>query len=163
LTGAPKLPDMNVDTPQRAERPVGRTARPTPTTTTRPLAQRVRRVAAGLLAATGALHLALVPEYLNEKAYIGVLFILGGGTALAVAARLWKAADPRAWALGALTAAGMAAGFILSRSTGLPGFHPTDWELSGVLSVVLELGFLATLAWYARSIAQRPNTRPATA
>jgi hypothetical protein len=111
----------------------------------------IRRLAAGLLAATGALHLVLAPEYLQEKAYIGVLFILGGIASLAVAARLWKRSDRVAWGLGALTAAGMAAGFILSRSVGLPGFHESDWELSGVLSVLLEAGFLGTLAWYTRA------------
>ena len=155
---------MKLDTQQRADLAGGgRTARRTPTATKREFPRRRRRNAAGLLAATGALHLALAPEYLGEKAYIGVLFILGGATALAVAARLWKAADPRAWALGALTAAGMAAGFILSRSTGLPGFHPTDWELSGVFSVMLELGFLGTLAWYARSAGQRSGAFRAAA
>jgi hypothetical protein len=111
----------------------------------------IRRLAAALLAATGALHLVLAPEYLGEKAYIGVLFILGGLTALALAARLWTRDDRQAWALGALTAAGMAAGFVLSRSTGLPGFHESDWELSGILSLLLELGFVATFAWHARA------------
>jgi hypothetical protein len=111
---------------------------------------KARRIGAALLAATGALHLILAPEYLGEKAYVGVLFIAGGVTALAVAARLWKAHDRVAWTLGALIAAGMAAGFILSRSVGLPGFHPTDWEASGVLSVLIEVGFLGALASYMR-------------
>jgi hypothetical protein len=111
----------------------------------------IRRFAAALLAATGALHLILAPEYLGEKAYIGVLFILGGLTALGVAARLWSHHDRLTWTLGALTAAGMAVGFILSRTTGLPGFHPSDWELSGIVSVLLEASFLGTLAWYART------------
>jgi hypothetical protein len=120
----------------------------------------IRRLAAALLAATGLLHLVLAPEYLSEKAYIGVLFILGGLTALAVAARLWTAPDRRAWALGALIAVGMAAGFILSRSTGLPGFHESEWEPSGVLSVLLEFGFIGALVLYARV---RPARRLARA
>jgi hypothetical protein len=111
----------------------------------------IRRLAAALLAATGALHLLLAPEYLQEKAYIGALFILGGLTALAVAARLWTRHDRPAWALGALIAAGMAAGFILSRSVGLPGFHESDWELSGIVSVLLEAGFIGALAWHRRA------------
>jgi hypothetical protein len=111
----------------------------------------IRRLAAALLAATGALHLILAPEYVGEKTYIGVLFILGGLTSLGVAARLWNHHDRFTWILGALTTAGMAAGFILSRTTGLPGFHPSDWELSGIVSVLLEVGFLGTLAWYART------------
>ena len=110
----------------------------------------IRRLAAALLAATGALHLVLAPEYLQEKAYIGVLFILGGLASLVVAFRLWTHNDRQAWALGALTAAGMAAGFILSRSIGLPGFYESDWELSGIVSVLLETGFLGALVWHTR-------------
>ena len=54
-----------------------------------------RRTAAGLLAATGLLHLVLVPEYLGEQAYIGVLFLLGGLSALGLAAALWRRDDLR--------------------------------------------------------------------
>jgi hypothetical protein len=110
----------------------------------------IRRLAAGLLAATGALHLVLAPEYLAEQAYIGVLFILGGIAALAVAARLWRRTERLAWGAGAVIAAGMAAGFVLSRTVGLPGFHESDWELSGLVSVLLEVGFLAALGWQVR-------------
>ena len=99
-----------------------------------------RRVAALLLAATGALHLVLVPEYLGEAAYIGVLFALGGIAALVLAARLWRNDDSLAWAAAAALAGGMAVGFVLSRTTGLPGFHETEWEGSGLLSLALEAG-----------------------
>ena len=105
-----------------------------------------RRIAAGALGLTGVLHLILAPEYLGEQAYVGVLFILGGITALAVAARLWSRDDGAAWALGSLIAAGMAIGFILSRTVGLPGYHEAEWELSGLISLVLEIGFVAIAA-----------------
>ena len=117
---------------------------------------RTRRTAAGLLGITGVLHIALTPEYLDEKTYIGVLFILGGLTAVAVAARLWSTDDRRAWGLGAVIAAGMAAGFVLSRSVGLPGFHESDWELSGIVSVLIELGFLVALARSGRASGLQP-------
>ena len=114
----------------------------------------IRRLAAALLTAIGVLHLVLAPEYLEEKAYIGVLFILGGLTSLAVAARLWiRTTTAWAWVMGALLAAGMAVGFILSRSIDLPGFHESEWELSGVVSVLLEAGFVGALVWHA----QTPN------
>lgn len=110
----------------------------------------IRRLGATLLAATGALHLVLAPEYLSEQAYIGVLFVVGAIAALGLASRLWRAHDVRAWGAGALVAAGMAVGFVLSRSVGLPGFHESEWELSGLLSVLLEAGFLGALGWHAR-------------
>ena len=100
----------------------------------------LRKLAAGALALTGLLHLILAPEYLDEQAYIGVLFIGGGLTSLALAAWLWAKDDARAWSLSALVAGGMAIGFILSRTTGLPGFHEGEWELSGIVSLLLEAG-----------------------
>jgi hypothetical protein len=101
----------------------------------------LKKAGVGALAATGLLHLILAPEYLGEKAYVGVLFILGGLTCLGLAAWLWKRAEDTAgWVLAALTSAGMALGFILSRTVGLPGFHDPEWELSGVVSVLLEGG-----------------------
>lgn len=96
------------------------------------------RIGAGALAATGVLHLILTPEYLEEQAYIGVLFIAGGIAALVLAAAIWRRDDPRAWGAAALIAAGMGIGFVLSRTTGLPGFHEGEWELSGVVSLLLE-------------------------
>ena len=115
------------------------------------IATQTRRLAAALLAATGLLHLVLAPEYLRREGLHRSLFIAGGLAALAIAARLWNANDRRAWALGALIALSMAGGFILSRSIGLPGFHEDDWELSGIVSVLLELGFVGTLAWHAKT------------
>jgi hypothetical protein len=102
-----------------------------------------RRVAAGLLAGTGVLHLALAPEYLGEQLYVGLLFIAGGIVSAVLAARLWRADDLRAWLAGAAVAAGMALGFVLSRTVGLPGFHEAEWELSGLLSLLLEAGVVA--------------------
>ena len=104
---------------------------------------KMRRTGAAAIGAVGALHLLLAPEYLGEKVYVGGLFIAGGLACLAFAARLWNHEDRLAWVAGALTASGMAAGFLLSRTVGLPGFHPADWELSGLLSLVLEGGFVA--------------------
>lgn len=96
------------------------------------------RIGAGALAATGALHLVLAPEYLSEKTYVGVLFILGGIASLALATLTWTRNDMRALVAGALVAGGMGVGFVLSRTTGLPGYHEGEWEFSGLISVALE-------------------------
>jgi hypothetical protein len=108
----------------------------------------VRRAGAALLAATGVIHLVLAPEYLGERAYVGIGFILGGIAALLIATRLWRerGRDQAAWTLGALLCAGMAVGFVLSRTVGLPGFHESEWELSGIVSVLLEIGFVGCAA-----------------
>ena len=125
-----------------------------------PKTSNMARIGAGALAATGVLHLILTPEYLEEQTYIGVLFIAGGIAALALAVAIWRRDDPRAWGAAALIAAGMGIGFILSRTTGLPGFHEGEWELSGIVSLLLEgtvivaaLGALRAQAPLARSAA----------
>jgi hypothetical protein len=119
----------------------------------------LRRAAACALAATGVIHLVLAPEYLGEQAYVGVLFILGGVACAALAIRLWQRDDLPAWVLAALTAAGMAAGFVLSRTVGLPGFKEADWEPSGILTLLLEAGVLAAAgASVVRAAAARGRT-----
>lgn len=120
----------------------------------------MRKLAAAALALTGLLHLILAPEYMAEQAYIGVLFIAGGLSSLAIGAWLWAKDDSRAWVLGSLVALGMAVGFILSRTTGLPGFHEGEWELSGIISVLLELGVVTLALAAVRS--PRSNVSEAT-
>ena len=102
-----------------------------------------RRVAALTMGAIGLIHLVLAPEYLGEQAYIGVLFIAGAIASGAVAVVLWRRDDMTAWIAGALAAAAMGVGFVLSRTTGLPGFHEGEWELSGIMSLLLEGAFVA--------------------
>ena len=103
----------------------------------------IRKLAAAALAVVGVIHLILSPEYLSAQAYIGALFIAGGLFLCALAVRLWRADDVPSWLLGALTMAGMGIGFVLSRTTGLPGFHESEWELSGLVALVLEAAFVA--------------------
>ena len=105
-----------------------------------------RKLSAAALAAVGVIHLVLSPEYLSEQTYIGALFIAGGLFMCALAVALWRVDNVPSWLLGALTMAGMGIGFVLSRTTGLPGFHEGEWELSGLLCLVLEAGFVALTA-----------------
>ena len=107
------------------------------------MTQTTRRLAAGSLGIVGHIHLVLAPEYFSEQAYIGVLFVLGAVALGAFALRLWRGDDVPSWLLGALTMAAMGVGFVLSRTVGLPGFHESEWELSGVICLVLEAGFVA--------------------
>ena len=118
-----------------------------------------RRVAAVALALVGVIHLVLSPEYLSDETYIGVLFVAGGAASLAVAARLWFGSDGFAWALGAIVAAGMFVGFVLSRTTGLPGFKESEWELSGIVSLILEAVFIGAALRVGRPTAARERER----
>jgi hypothetical protein len=96
----------------------------------------IRRVAAGALGANAALHLVLVSEYFGEHAYIGLSFLALAAISIWAAVRV-LADDGRAWTIGAAASAGAFVAFIVSRTIGLPSFHPTDWELSGIIALVL--------------------------
>jgi drug/metabolite transporter (DMT)-like permease len=104
----------------------------------------IRKLAAAALAVVGVIHLVLSPEYLSEQTYIGVLFIAGGLFLCALAIALWTRDNVPSWLLGALTMAGMGIGYILSLTTGLPGFKESELELSGIVCLVLEACFVAT-------------------
>ena len=118
--------------------------------------QLIRRLAVPAIVAVGVIHLALAKDQWEEQAYLGAMFVAGGIGAVLVGVRLWFRSDTAAWSLGAVIAAGMFAGFILSRTTGLPGFKETEWELSGIVSLVLEAGFLGAFAAAVRARRERP-------
>jgi hypothetical protein len=124
------------------------------------MTQTTRRLAAGSLGIVGLIHLILAPEYFSEQAYIGVLFVLGAAALGWFALRLWRDDDVPSWLLGALTMAGMGIGFVLSRTVGLPGFHESEWELSGLLCLLLEAGFVVVAA---RALGSADDRRALTA
>jgi hypothetical protein len=104
----------------------------------------IRLVAATMLAAEIVIHADLAPDHLREIPYIGVGFVLA--CVLLMLAVVGVLADRAAgWLLGALVCAGMATLFVLSRTTGLPGFHEA-WSSDGGLGLAalpLEAVFIA--------------------
>jgi hypothetical protein len=114
------------------------------------------------IALVGIIHLVLASEYFEEEPYIGYLFVAGGAGALLVAVGLWRGPQRLAWALGAVIAVGMGVGFVLSRTVGLPGFHETEWESSGIASLVLEVAYLVGLVRASRSapVQETPSVDP---
>ena len=98
--------------------------------------------------ALAAIHLIEMPEDYEEMPYLGVLFGIGGALLLATVVGLVRHSWSRlAWATGALVAAGMFVGYVISRTVGLPGMEIEPWgEPLGVLSLVLEAVFVAAAA-----------------
>ncbi|MEV5007359.1 hypothetical protein ACIQFZ_24900 [Streptomyces sp. NPDC093064] len=111
----------------------------------------LRGLGACCAVANAVLHTLLVPDHLEEKFYIGVLFAVGSAAMLAVALALAiMKPTVAAWLTGALVSLGMITGFLLSRTVGLPdGYHERSWEPPyGVLSLLVEgLFVIAFLAW----------------
>jgi hypothetical protein len=109
----------------------------------------LRGAGAAALIGTGLLHLFITVEYLHEKPYIGVMFALSVPLCAAAAAWVWKRGDRRSWLAGALLCSGMVAGFVASRTIGLPGFDESGvWDhwKEGFPALSAELGFIAVAA-----------------
>ena len=103
----------------------------------------------GLIAGSGLIHLVETPEYLGEVRYIGVLFALSVVGAIVAAVGIFRG-ERWGWGLGALVAGASIAGYLLSRTVGLPGFRENSWEEFaeplGLLSLVVEGLFLVVAA-----------------
>ena len=106
---------------------------------------RIWPVAAACAGANAAVHLYLAPVHLTEKPYIGVLFIIGSALLLAaVGGLVWSRTRVAAWWLGGAVSVGMCAGYIASRTIGLPsGYHETWNDPFGTACLILEAIYLA--------------------
>jgi hypothetical protein len=96
-----------------------------------------------LIAIVGLIHLINSPGDLEEGAYTGVLYLANFVGALAAAMGIYRG-KRWGWVLGLLVAGGAFAGYVISRSVGLPGLPvETEWlEPLGVLSLVVEALFV---------------------
>jgi hypothetical protein len=108
-------------------------------------------VGISLIAVVGLIHLIDAPEDLEEGSYLGFLFLANFLGALVAAAGIYRGSR-WGWVIGLLVAGGAFAGYVISRTAGLPGLPAEEeWlEPLGVLSLVVEalfVGvFLATFA-----------------
>jgi uncharacterized membrane protein YfcA len=110
-----------------------------------------------LILVVGLIHLINSPGDLEEGAYTGVLYLANFFGALAAAVGIYR--EKRwGWALGLLVAGGAFAGYVISRTVGLPGLPvETDWlEPLGVLSLLVEALFVGVFL----SILARPTLVP---
>jgi hypothetical protein len=120
-----------------------------------------RIVAIGGLGGVALVHALQLPEAFQAVDYVGVLFILAVVVALGLAALLTRMSDERVWlATGALGAL-LLIGYVLSRTSGLPGFTDDkgEWaEPLGLVSLVVE-GLLVLLSATVLTSLERSRVR----
>src|ERR687883_942003 len=92
-----------------------------------------------LIVVVGLIHLINAPGDLEEGAYTGVLYLANFLGALAAAVGIYRG-NRWGWTLVLLVAGGAFAGYVISRTVGLPGLPvETEWlEPLGVLSLLVE-------------------------
>src|SRR5215211_8551068 len=104
-----------------------------------------RLVGAGisLIVIVGLIHLINSPGDLEEGSYTGLLYLANFFGAILAAIGIYRGRS-WGWDLGALVSVGAFAGYVISRTIGLPGLPVEDeWlEPLGLLSMVVEALFV---------------------
>jgi hypothetical protein len=104
-----------------------------------------RLVGAGvsLIIVVGLIHLINSPEDLAEGSYTGLLYLANFFGAILAAIGIYRG-QSWGWGLGALVSVGAFAGYVVSRTIGLPGLGvEEEWlEPLGLLSMVVEALFV---------------------
>jgi hypothetical protein len=90
----------------------------------------------------GLIHVLLASGEFEEASYIGLMFAICGAASIIAAIGIYRGARLWGWGLGLLIAGGAFAGYVLSRTVGLPGMEVEAWlNPLGILSLVLEVVF----------------------
>ncbi len=97
----------------------------------------------GLLTVIGAVHLLYAHGYYAFVPYVGLLFYATAAGAVVAAVGLARGARAWGWTLGLLLAASALAGYVASRSIGLPMFPVLPWQDPfGLASMAAEALFI---------------------
>jgi len=95
-----------------------------------------------LILETGLLHLYSTPRELSEAGYMGILFLLNFTGSFLAAWYIFRQKQS-GWWLGALIALLSIAGYIQSRTIGMPGMEVESWlDPVGIVALSVELLFL---------------------
>lgn len=102
-----------------------------------------------LIVLVGLIHLIEAPEYLEETAYVGLLFLANAAGSIVAAYGIFRDRG-WAWTLGVLIAGGAFIAYVLSRTVGLPGApdlaEDSFFEPMGVASLAVEALFVIVYA-----------------
>jgi hypothetical protein len=125
----------------------------------KPMSRPVTGAAVIALLATALIHFVEAPDAFSEATYKGVLFVANGIGAMVAAFGILRGAWSWGWVLGLLMAGGAIAGYVGSRTVGLPGIppEPDAWlEPWGVASLLVEILFVILFAAAYRAWARPP-------
>ena len=94
-----------------------------------------------LILLTGLVHFIEVRGHMGEEAMLAWMFILNGLGSLLAAYGIYKR-QAFGWLLGLIIAGGAIAGYLISRTVGMPGMHVEEVNAVGVAAVIIETLFI---------------------
>lgn len=120
----------------------------------------------GLILIVGIVHIYTAPDEFKEAPYLGIMFVGAFIGSIIAAIGIFKKNFLWGWGVGALIAFGSCAGYLLSRTIGLPISGVEPWGPGiGYLSLMLEILFLVMFTWvkdlkqFFAKISQRSSTK----
>jgi hypothetical protein len=121
----------------------------------------LRLLAAATALSIASVHVAILNQHLEEKTYVGALFLAAILALQLVALELAQSRrnpllDAVAWIGGGAVVVSMFALFVVSRTAGLPGYHE-KWDKIGIASLALE-GLFVTAAVASAQLARRTRS-----
>jgi hypothetical protein len=124
-----------------------------------------RAVAIAALFGVALVHVLQLPDAFTETFYLGLLFTGAIVAAILLSVALTQTSDERVWAATTALPALILLGYLVSRTTGLPGATDDvgEWtEPLGLVSIVVE-GLLVCLGAALLAPRWAPRSRPARA
>ena len=112
--------------------------------------QVARYMAVVAFAGSGAIHLGLTPEHLEESSAAGAFFAASGIVLLVVSAWLLAWSSRSAAIVGAAAAGTLIIVYVLSRTTGVPGTEVEPFDTVGIVTKLVEvvaLGACVAMLW----------------
>jgi hypothetical protein len=121
----------------------------------------LRWSAVGLLILIAVIHLYMAPSEYEEAPLLGYLFVANFLAAVAAAVGIRRQAA-WGWVLGFWAAGGAIAGYIATRTVGMPGMEPEAWLYPvGVVSTLVEMAFVVLFVLARPWAIERSQAEPA--
>jgi len=95
-----------------------------------------RVVAIAALVGTAMVHVLQVPDAFADADYLGTLFVLVAVACIALAALMTRTSDDRLWLVTGALPVLVLIGYVLSRTSGLPGFSDDIGEWAEPLALI---------------------------
>lgn len=114
-------------------------------------------IAIAMVFLMGLIHLYIAPGEYGEAPYLGIMFIVHSILSVVAAIGIYRGAQLWGWGLAIFLTAGAFAGYVISRTVGLPGMEVEEWgQPTGIAALILEAAFAMLILF--ELLKKKPST-----